>query len=71
MKYITITPKYLTTKQAAEYCGTSKKTLEQLRHNGTGPQFIKRSHKLLRYRVEDLDAWMEAALCRTMDQGNP
>ncbi len=62
-----IAPRYLTTAQAAEYCNTSKKTLENYRYSGVGPQYIKR-RKLLRYRVEDLDAWMEEAIHKTMDQ---
>lgn len=71
MTSISIVPKYMTTEQAATYCGTSKKHLEHHRQNGTGPQFIKRSARLVRYRIQDLDAWMEAALCRTIDQRNP
>jgi len=66
-----ITPKYLTTVQAAEYCSVSRRALENYRSKGTGPQYIKRSAKLIRYSRESLDAWMEAGLCRTMDQGRP
>jgi len=62
-----IMPKYLTTKQAAEYCSVSKKTLEHHRYNGTGPPYIKRSAKLVRYTREYLDAWMDAGFCRTVD----
>ena len=62
-----VTPKYLTTDQAATYCGMSKKTLELYRYTGVGPQYIKRGG-LRRYRSADLDAWMEAGLCQTKDQ---
>jgi predicted DNA-binding transcriptional regulator AlpA len=58
-----IAPKYLTTKQAAAYCNISKKTLEHHRRNGTGPKYIKRSAKLLRYTQQWCDEWMEAGLC--------
>ena len=63
-----ITPKYLTTEQAAIYCSTSKKTSEKYRYSGIGPNFIKR-RGLLRYRPADLDAWMDAGLFLTVDQG--
>ncbi|MDL2279935.1 helix-turn-helix domain-containing protein [Desulfovibrio sp. OttesenSCG-928-G11] len=66
---MTITPKYLTTTQAAAYCGVSKKTLEHYRQNGTGPQYIKR-RGILRYTVEFLDAWMQAGVVRTIDPAN-
>ena len=63
-----IMPKYLTTEQAAVYCSVSKKTLEHHRQNGTGPQYIKRGRKLVRYTVEALDAWMQAGTVLTMDR---
>jgi excisionase family DNA binding protein len=60
-------PKYLTTAQAAEYCNIKVKTLERHRQNGTGPPYIKVGPRIIRYRREDLDAWMEAGLCWTKD----
>lgn len=53
-------PKLLTTPQAAEYLGGLKKnTLEGQRVRGEGCRFIKIG-RLVRYRVEDLDAYLEA-----------
>ena len=48
---------YLNTKQAATHLGLSTQYMEIARHKGDGPQYIKLA-KAVRYRVEDLDAWM-------------
>lgn len=49
------------TKAAAQYLGLSKSNVEKLRHFGGGPLYLKLGH-LVRYRVEDLDAWMNDRL---------
>lgn len=63
-------PSALPPKQAALYSGISKSFLAQDRHdklngrkNGrtSGPPFVKIGRKVL-YRVEDLDAWLQAHL---------
>jgi excisionase family DNA binding protein len=48
---------WFTTKQAAKYLSVSYQLLEGLRTNGGGPEFSK-VRQLVRYRREDLDAWM-------------
>lgn len=50
----------LTTKQAAARLGLSPTTMEIWRWRGTGPRFRKLG-KAVRYSVEDLDAFVEAA----------
>jgi hypothetical protein len=54
-----IAAEYLTTEQAAGYCGLSAEFLEVARYkgDGSGPPFIK-LQRLVRYRRADLDAWM-------------
>lgn len=47
---------YLTTEQAAQYLCVSKSTLENWRWLRGGPPYIKLGH-LVRYKVEDLEAW--------------
>ena len=54
----TSTQHYLNTKQAAVYLGLSHQYLEIARHKGGGPQYIKLA-KAVRYRLEDLDDWMD------------
>lgn len=49
----------LRTKQAAEYLDLRPVTLEAWRVRGGGPVFIKLG-KAVRYRREDLDAYIES-----------
>ncbi|MBP3984787.1 helix-turn-helix domain-containing protein [Pseudoxanthomonas helianthi] len=48
----------LTTKQAAEALNVTPHTLENWRHAGRGPRFIRYSRTCIRYRPADLDAWL-------------
>lgn len=50
---------YLTTRQAADYLQVSPRTLEGYRYREEGPRWAK-AGRTVRYRVEDLDAWMAA-----------
>jgi excisionase family DNA binding protein len=59
----------LSTEQAAEYCGVSPRTLEKHRSRGGGPVFVKLGG-LVRYKVEDLEAWIAGGRRRsTSDPG--
>jgi excisionase family DNA binding protein len=59
----------LTVKQAAEYIGIAKSTLDKMRVAGGGPRFIKIGKRVL-YDKADLDAWIEAQKRRsTADLG--
>jgi predicted DNA-binding transcriptional regulator AlpA len=49
----------LDTRQAAERCKLSPRTLEKRRRLGGGPAFV-RLGRAVRYRVEDLEAWILA-----------
>jgi excisionase family DNA binding protein len=61
--------KMLSTEEAAEYCGLSPRTLEQRRSKGGGPVFFKLGH-LVRYKVEELEAWIAEGRRRsTADPG--
>ena len=51
----------LDTRAAARYLGMSKSNLEKLRVFGGGPKYLKLRH-LVRYRVQELDEWMNARL---------
>lgn len=55
--------KLLDTKQLAEYLGIAVSTILQYRADGTGPQYIKLGH-LVRYRISDVEAWLEAKVAR-------
>lgn len=44
-------------KQAAEYTGLSKSTLDKLRHFGGGPAYLKLGRAVV-YSTDDLDTWL-------------
>ena len=46
-------------KRAAEYLGISPRTLQGYRTKGGGPEFVKISHKVVRYKIADLMNWTE------------
>lgn len=48
----------LDTKQAADYLNLSPNTLSRWRWSGDGPRFVKLG-RAVRYRIEDLDAFVE------------
>jgi predicted DNA-binding transcriptional regulator AlpA len=50
----------LRTPEAAAYVGLSPSTLEKFRLSGEGPSYHKAGPKIVIYRVEDLDAWLNA-----------
>jgi|HubBroStandDraft_3_1064219.scaffolds.fasta_scaffold36925_4 hypothetical protein len=54
-----------TTCEAALYCHLSPRTLEKYRVVGGGPRYIHISQRAIRYRLEDLDAWIDGKLRRT------
>jgi predicted DNA-binding transcriptional regulator AlpA len=61
----------LRTPQAAEYVGLSASTLEKFRLTGNGPTYQKAGPKIVVYRVEDLDAWLNSHRRRsTSDTGS-
>lgn len=50
----------LTTAEAAEYIGFSEISLRRWRSQGTGPKYLKLGARRVRYRREDLDAWVDS-----------
>ena len=49
--------KLLNTKELASYLGVAVSTLLLYRAEGTGPRYIKMG-RLVRYRVDDVEAWL-------------
>lgn len=57
-------------KHAARYLNLSPRTLRNWRTRGGGPPFVKISGRCIRYRMKDLDAWMNSRLRKsTSDKG--
>ena len=52
-------PHVLRTPDAARYVGLAESTLEKMRIYGTGPVYQKAGAKIIVYRREDLDLWLE------------
>jgi excisionase family DNA binding protein len=50
----------LSTREAAAALGMSHRTLEGLRHRGGGPLFKALGRNLVRYKLDDLMAWVES-----------
>ena len=51
-------PRFLRTKEAAEFLGLSARTLEKHRTYGTGPAYHKLGGRVV-YSVDDLRAWAD------------
>ena len=54
----------LTTRQAAQYLGLAVSTLNKWRCHGGGPEFLKLG-RAVRYRQDDLDAFLETRMFRS------
>lgn len=60
----------LDTKQAAQFLGLSKAFLERDRWAGAKVPFIKIGDRAVRYRIEDLEAYIESRIrVSTSDTG--
>ena len=51
-------PRYLRTKEAAEFLSLSARTLEKHRTYGTGPAYHKLGGRVV-YSIEDLESWVQ------------
>jgi hypothetical protein len=58
----------LRTKAAAKYLGLSESTLEKYRLTGEGPIYHKAGPKIVIYRPEDLDKWLNARRRRSTSE---
>jgi predicted DNA-binding transcriptional regulator AlpA len=61
----------LRTPEAARYVGLSASTLEKFRLTGNGPPYQKAGTKIVVYRLEDLDAWLNSHRHRSTSDAGP
>ena len=54
-------------QKAADWTGLSTSTLAKLRLTGLGPAYAKLGRRVV-YRIEDLDAWIEAHLVKSTSE---
>lgn len=52
-------------KEACEFVGVSRATLSRWRQDGNGPPFAKLPTGTIRYRLEDVEAWLEQSVVPT------
>lgn len=57
-------PTLYTSEQVAEMLGVSDAHLQRMRYRGEGPVCIRVSHKAVRYRLADVEAWVDARAIR-------
>ena len=55
---VVLPPRFLRTKEAAEFLSLSARTLEKHRTYGTGPAYRKLGGRVV-YAIDDLEAWTE------------
>jgi predicted DNA-binding transcriptional regulator AlpA len=48
----------LSTRDAAQRLGIAFGTLQNMRSRGEGPAFVRIGRKAVRYRIQDLDAYL-------------
>jgi len=56
---------HLTPAQAADWLNVTERALEAWRGNGVGPIYVELSSKTIRYRIEDLEAFVVEKLRRS------
>lgn len=59
----------LTTAELAERLKVSVATVRRWRHNGKGPSYVRLSHNDVRYRLEDVDAFLKSQTITTFGGG--
>lgn len=50
----------VTQAELAQYLGVPETTLEQWRSRGGGPDYVKVGARHVRYRLSEVNAWMDA-----------
>lgn len=66
MAYDLTSAKTIQERDAARYIGMSVAWLRQGRQRGRGPAYIQ-AGRAIRYRVSDLDAWLDAHRVQTSE----
>jgi predicted DNA-binding transcriptional regulator AlpA len=61
----------LTTTDLAELLSTTPNAIYNMRHRGGGPRWIRIDKRSVRYRPEDVDAWLEECAAATASQAPP
>ncbi len=57
--------KLIDTNELSEMLGVTVNALQIWRHQGRGPKYIKLSRRAVRYREQDILAWMDNSIIET------
>lgn len=60
--------KYLTEAQLSHLLGLSRKTLQKARYEGNGIPYVRIGKRAIRYRVEEVEAYLEVCRLKTMEE---
>jgi len=63
--------KILRTREAADYVGLAKSTLDKKRLIGDGPPFVRLSARAIGYDREALDAWLRSRGVQSTSEAEP
>lgn len=58
---------WLTTKEVAERCRVSERTVQGWRTSGVGPRYYKIAEHCVRYAAADVDEWITSKRTETWD----
>ena len=61
----------LNERDTATLLGLTARALQSWRMRGYGPPFVRISSRCVRYRREDLDAWLAARVVRSTSEPTP
>lgn len=64
-------PNVLDTREAAEFIGESRRTLEDWRLNGKGPRYFKNASGKVRYKRDVLEEYMDLNEVNPADDFDP
>ncbi len=61
----------LTTADLGEVLGMTRTAIYNMRHRGDGPRWIRIDARSVRYRPEDVEAWLEERAAATASEAPP
>lgn len=58
----------LTQRETAQLLRLSERSLERYRVSGFGPRYVKAGHSAVRYRIEDVEAWIASRVVHSTSE---
>lgn len=54
--------KFMNEKETALMLGFSQRTLQNWRHSGQGPKYLRVNRRVIRYRLSDVQSWVDSRI---------